>query len=76
MLFRSYGKMLFGAVLRELEVMGFRDIFLWVLEENISARHFYEKQGFIPNGKYLDDSIGGKPVLEVMYVKSQKDLSI
>ena len=28
------------------------------------------------NGKYLDDSIGGKPVREVMYVKSQKDLSI
>lgn len=68
---KGCGKMLFGEVLRELERMGFRDIFLWVLEENTKARGFYERQGFVPNGKYLDDCIGGKPLREIMYVRTQ-----
>lgn len=66
---KGYGKRLFEEVLRELEEMGFRDIFLWVLEENTKAREFYERQGFVPNGKYLDDNIGGKPLREIMYVR-------
>ncbi len=73
---KGYGKQLFGEVLRRLEETGFRDIFLWVLEENTNARGFYERQGFVPNGKYLDDNIGGKPLREIMYIKTQKDSSI
>ncbi len=73
---KGYGKRLFGETLRRLEETGFRDIFLWVLEENTNARGFYERQGFVPNGKYLDDNIGGKPLREIMYIKTQKDSSI
>lgn len=68
---KGYGKQLFGEVLRTLEGMGFRDIFLWVLEENTNARGFYENRGFVPNGKYLDGNIGGKPLREIMYVNTQ-----
>ncbi len=73
---KGYGKQLFGEVLRGLKETGFRDIFLWVLEENTNARGFYERQGFVPNGKYLDDNIGGTPLREIMYIKTQKDSSI
>lgn len=73
---KGYGKQLFEEVLRRLKETGFRDIFLWVLEENTNARGFYERQGFVPNGKYLDDNIGGKPLREIMYIKTQKDSSI
>lgn len=66
---KGYGKKLFAEAVRELEEMGFRDIFLWVLEENTRAREFYERQGFVPNGKYLDNNIGGKILREVQYVK-------
>lgn len=73
---KGYGKQLFEEVLRGLKETGFRDIFLWVLEENTNARGFYERQGFVPNGKYFDDNIGGKPLREIMYIKTQKDSSI
>lgn len=66
---KGYGKMLFAEAVRELEETGFRDIFLWVLEENTNARSFYERQGFVPSGKYLDDNIGGKPLREIQYVR-------
>lgn len=66
---KGYGKKLFAEAVRGLEEMGFRDIFLWVLEENTNARRFYERQGFVPSGKYLDDNIGGKPLREIQYVR-------
>ncbi|MDE5993711.1 MAG: GNAT family N-acetyltransferase [Oscillospiraceae bacterium] len=70
---KGYGKMLFAEAVRGLEEMGFRDIFLWVLEENTNARRFYERQGFVQNGKYLDDNIGGKPLREIQYVRKNGD---
>ncbi len=67
---KGYGKKLFEEAVRELKEMGYRNIFLWVLEDNIGARRFYERQGFVPNGKYLDDNIGGKLLREIMYVNT------
>ena len=63
------GKLLFSAVVEQLEAMGHRKIFLWVLEENRRARAFYEHMGFRPNGTYIDDEIGGIPVREMQYCK-------
>lgn len=34
-----------------VELYAQRDIVLWTLESNVSARKFYEKQGFIKTGK-------------------------
>ena len=60
-------ELLLSAAVRELAHLGFRDIFLWVLEENLRARKFYEKEGFEFSGNYLDNNIGGKEVRELQY---------
>ena len=64
---KGWGKRLFSAVVAELEAMGYRNLFLWVLESNQRARVFYERMGFHQNASYLDDEIGGMPVREVQY---------
>lgn len=65
---KGYGKALLEAVMAELRVMGYRDVFLWVLEENYRARNFYERRGFLLTDAYLEDNIGGKALREVRYV--------
>ncbi|MCH5280819.1 MAG: GNAT family N-acetyltransferase [Lachnospiraceae bacterium] len=64
---KGYGKKLLEAVMRELFILGYADIFLWVLEENQRARRFYEKAGFVFSGNYLDTNIGGKELREMQY---------
>ncbi|MBR6115064.1 MAG: GNAT family N-acetyltransferase [Oscillospiraceae bacterium] len=64
---RGYGGELLNAVLGELHRQGFKDVFLWVLEENTRARRFYEKNGFSCTDEYLDARIGGKALREVRY---------
>ncbi|MDD6037351.1 MAG: GNAT family N-acetyltransferase [bacterium] len=65
---KGYGKMLFSRCVEELKQMGFSKIMLWVLEDNMRARRFYEKNGFHCADEYLDDCIGGKNLREVMYI--------
>lgn len=65
---KGYGKALLQAAVSELTEMSFNNIFLWVLEENINARYFYEKFGFVQSGRYLNDNIGGKDLREIQYV--------
>lgn len=64
---RGYGGLLFEAVVGELKKLGYQEIFLWVLEENIRARRFYEKCGFIPSGHCMEHEIGGKVLREVRH---------
>lgn len=64
---KGYGKLLMAAAVGELEQLGFDEIFLWVLEDNLRARKFYEKEGFTPSGNYLEDSIGQKELREMQY---------
>ena len=54
------GKKLLKAVLDKLADMGFEDVFLWVLEENLRARNFYEYCGWQCTDEYIEDNIGGK----------------
>lgn len=65
---KGYGKSLLEKAVEELKAMGFETIFLWVLEDNHRARHFYEKCGFKNSGEYYDDKIGGKQLRELQYV--------
>ncbi|MDO5559257.1 MAG: GNAT family N-acetyltransferase [Oscillospiraceae bacterium] len=65
---QGLGLKLFKTVIADLQAQGFRDIFLWVLEENLHARRFYERFGFTYSGKYLDDNIGGRDLRELQYV--------
>ena len=64
---RGYGKALLNAAINELQQMGFYDIFLWVLEENLPARGFYEKIGFAFSGEFTQTHIGGKLLREMRY---------
>lgn len=70
---KGYGKLLLDAVIGELEQLGFDEIFLWVLENNLRVRKFYEKASFTLSGNYLDDSIGGKELREIQYCCSVKN---
>lgn len=65
---KGYGKDLLEQAVEELKKMGFIKIFLWVLEDNHRARHFYEKFGFKNNGNYMDNVMTGKQLRELQYV--------
>ncbi len=43
--------------------------FLWVLEENVRARRFYERAGFRADGAEEPFDVDGVAVPEVRYVK-------
>lgn len=45
------GRTLMAAALAELTRRGFREVRLWVLEENHRSRRFYEKAGFMEDGE-------------------------
>jgi len=49
-----------------LKELGFSAITIWVLEENLRARRFYEKHGFALNGNRKEITLG-KPLMEVQY---------
>lgn len=68
---RGFGAALLRAAEARLESMGFRQYFLWVLEENARARRFYERNGWICSGEALEDVIGGRAVREVRYVREK-----
>ena len=64
---KGFGNHLLKRCIEELKRLGFDRILLWVLEDNIRARKFYEKNGFVCSDEYLNDNIGGKEIREVMY---------
>lgn len=66
---KGIGSQLINACIEELEFLGYTEILLWVLEDNLRARRFYEKHGFICTEDYMDDNIGGKSLREVMYIR-------
>lgn len=65
---QGYGKLLLSSAIDGLDKMGYKNVFLWVLEENRNARSFYEKFGFQNSGDCLKDNIGGKELLELRYI--------
>ena len=54
--------------LKELKNRGYEKVTLWVLEENVNARKFYEKMGFKHDGTVKEITIG-KKLNEYRYVK-------
>ena len=73
---KGYGKKLFEATISKLVDIGYKDIFLWVLEENMRARYFYENQKFVFSDKSNYINIGGKNLKEVAYTYSvEKNMS-
>lgn len=66
---KGYGSRLMKAALSELKRMGYSSAYLWVLEENASARRFYEKLGFAPCGRTCTAEFCGKELTERMYIR-------
>lgn len=64
---RGIGRALLDKVTAELRASGYADIFLWVLEENVRARRFYERYGFRQTDDIICTDIGGKSLREVRY---------
>lgn len=64
---QGIGSKLINWGINVLNDMGYKNICLWVLEENLQAREFYKKQGFIYDGTSKEIIIG-KPVIELRYI--------
>ncbi len=67
---KGFGKELLDKTVLSLADLNFRNIFLWVLEENVRARKFYEKSGFVLSNSILDDNIGGRNLKEIAYFRN------
>lgn len=63
---KGYGSQLMERALAEMKNAGYREVLLWVFEQNLRARRFYEKHGFVPSGQQ-QDSFGAK---EIQYRKT------
>lgn len=68
---RGIGTTLVYEAERILQSRGFNQVILWVLEENMDARRFYERMGFCLDGMYRTVELG-KPLKAVRYKKVMK----
>ena len=68
---RGVGWRLLDASVEALRAHGVGRAILWVLEDNSTARAFYERQGWVWDGTVLERPLGGFPdcpsVVEVRY---------
>ncbi|WP_312642262.1 GNAT family N-acetyltransferase [Hydrogenoanaerobacterium sp.] len=65
---KGYGRRLFDFVLSCIKQDGYRNCYLWVLKENLTARRFYEKSGFCCSQDEYISEIMGKQIVDVRYV--------
>ena len=65
---KGLGRMLMESVLAEMRKQGYADVYLWVLEDNLPARGFYENLGFVDSGESMTENIGGKELHVLRYV--------
>lgn len=68
---KGYGTKLLRAAMDSLFEMGCGSVYLWVFEDNHTARRFYEKNGFLWNGDKMRETIGGRELYSVRYVFNQ-----
>jgi GNAT superfamily N-acetyltransferase len=61
------GTALMAAGIDALRESGYREVILWVLEDNPRARRFYEREGWTLDGSRKEDEFLGVPVTEVRY---------
>ncbi|KMT22462.1 GNAT family N-acetyltransferase [Clostridium cylindrosporum] len=71
---KGYGQKLLDNVLIDMKELGYKNIYLWVLEENDKARLFYEKNGFKCNDDKYYFEVMQKQLVNVRYVNSLKSL--
>lgn len=64
---KGYGSKMMDAVLRDIAAAGYTKVMLWVFDDNIRARRFYEAQGFTTDGR-------AKPDIEPTEICYEKNL--
>ena len=64
---KGFGRLLLEKAAGALHADGFKQIYLWVLEENARSRRFYERNGFRLSADRLSVSVGGKELMNVRY---------
>lgn len=65
---KGYGNILLNTALKDMNKLGYKNIYLWVLEDNLNAKAFYEKNGFLCNNDKYIFEIMGKPLTDLRYV--------
>ena len=68
---QGLGRPLLDAALAELAAAGFGTVVLWVLTANASARRFYERAGFRPDGAVRTLDFDGTPIEEIRYRRAE-----
>ena len=63
---KGYGSQLMERALAEMKAAGYREVLLWVFEQNLRARRFYEKFGFSLSGQQ-QNNLGAN---EIQYRKT------
>lgn len=63
---KGYGSQLMERALAEMKAAGYREVLLWVFEQNLRARRFYEKFGFVLSGQQ-QNNLGAN---EIQYRKA------
>jgi ribosomal protein S18 acetylase RimI-like enzyme len=66
----GHGHRLITATESALFASGYRQALLWVLDSNLRARQFYERQGWMGTPTVMKDTIGQVEVIEVRYQKT------
>lgn len=66
---KGIGTMLTAAAIRYLISCGYRDALLWILAGNAQAEHFYQKDGWRPDGVRRSETIWDITVDELRYVR-------
>lgn len=64
---KGYGSRMMDTVLQDMIKSGYSKVMLWVFEDNIRARRFYEKHGFLFKGKT-------KPAFDTKEICYEKEL--
>lgn len=65
---QGYGSKLINWAINELKNQNYQNVSLWVLEENLKARTFYEKMGFKNDGTIKELNFN-KILKEIRYIK-------
>ena len=69
---KGYGSQLLEETLRRLRDQGFERFYLWMLQGNQRAAHFYARHGFHITSDTVDYKIGGQDIQDVRYVRVEK----
>lgn len=65
---RGFGKALIVSAINDMHQIGFKNIYLWVLEENLQAQKFYNKNGFSKTEDKLSCEISGKQLFDLRFI--------